>query len=73
MNEMSSSEQLDAMVHNLANLAKQTVQHKAAPRMLCMLMKKDFPHHDLGRGLIPHNQLVGQKAKRKRMGSCSLR
>ena len=55
MSEMSSSEQLDATVHDLGNLAKETVQHKAAPRMLCMLMQTDFPHHDLGQGLIPHN------------------
>ena len=38
VDETSSPEQLDVSVYNLRNLARQTVQHKAEPRMLRVLM-----------------------------------
>ena len=40
MNEMSSSGQLDVTVYNLRNLARQTIQHEAEPRIRSMLMNQ---------------------------------
>ena len=40
VNETSSSEQLDVTLYNLSNLARQTIQDEAQPRMLCMLMNQ---------------------------------
>ena len=61
--ELSSSEVLDVTVFNLGNLARQTIQHQAEPRMLRLIMKQTSHIMMLVEGTSPS---VNQWDKKRR-------